>query len=323
MRVIRVRECGPPEVLRVEEAERPVPSPGQVLVAVEVAGVVYGDTIVRAGRFPFPIPYVPGLEVGGRVIAAGPDVGSSLVGRRVVATTPGRTGGYAELALAEAASVYGVPDGLPLDRAVAVFQAGAVAAGVLAAMRVRAGDTVLVTAAAGRVGSLLVQLAKAAGARVIGAAGGEEKAAAASAFGADVAVDYRQAGWVARVRAATGGRGASVVLDAVGGTIGGQAIEAAADGAGRIGLYGLASGSWTTIGTPELSRRGLTVTGALGVALASPAAEQRAQAEQALAAAATGRLVPRIHAAHPLEQAARAHADLEGRATIGALVLVP
>jgi NADPH2:quinone reductase len=219
--------------------------------------------------------------------------------------------------------VYEVPDGLPLDRAVAVFQAGAVAAGVLTAMRVRAGDTVLVTAAAGRLGSLLVQLAKAAGARVIGAAGGEEKAAAASAFGADVAVDYRRPGWVAEVRAATGGRGASVVLDAIGGTTGGQAVEAAADGTGRVGLYGLASGSWTTVGTPELSRRGLTLTGALGVALARPEAEQRAHTEQALNAAASGRLVPRIHAAHPLEHAARAHGDLEGRRTIGAVVLIP
>ncbi|MGH3374806.1 MAG: zinc-binding dehydrogenase [Actinoallomurus sp.] len=158
---------------------------------------------------------------------------------------------------------------------------------------------------------------------MIGAAGGEEKAAAVSAFGAVVAVDYRRAGWVAQVKAAAGGRGASVVLDAVGGTIGGQAIEAAADGAGRIGLYGLASGSWATIGTPALSRRGLTVTGALGVALSRSTAEQRTHAERALDAAAAGRLVPRVHAAHPREHAARAHIDLEGRGTIGALVLTP
>lgn len=319
MRVIRVRECGPPEVLRVEKADRPQPSPGQVVVAVEVAGVVFGDTIVRAGRHPFALPYVPGLEVGGRVSEAGPGVDRSLLGRRVVATTAGRSGGYAERALAGATDVYLVPDGLPLDHAVAVFQAGAVAAGVLAALRVGAEDTVLVTAAAGRIGSLLVQLAAATGARVIGAAGGPEKVAAV--LGADAVVDYRGPGWVAQVRAATGGRGASVVLDAIGGTVGAQAVEAAADGSGRVGLYGFASGAWTPIDIGQVSRRGLTVTGALGMAFAKSAAEQRSDTEHALRAAADGRLTPRIHATYPLEHAARAHADLEERRTIGAVVL--
>jgi NADPH2:quinone reductase len=113
------------------------------------------------------------------------------------------------------------------------------------------------------------------------------------------------------------------VLDAIGGRVGGQAFEAAADGSGRIGLYGFASGGWSPIEPGELSRRGLTVTGALGAAFARSAADQRADAEEALRAAAGGRLVPRVHAAHPLGDAARAHADLEGRRTIGAVVLTP
>jgi NADPH2:quinone reductase len=128
---------------------------------------------------------------------------------------------------------------------------------------------------------------------------------------------------VGQVRAATGGRGASVVLDAIGGTVGGQAFAAAADGSGRIGLYGFASGGWSPIEPGELSRRGLTVTGALGVAFARSAADQRADAEEALRAAAAGRLIPRVHAAHSLDHAARAHADLEGRQTVGAVVLTP
>ena len=323
MRVVRVREFGPPQVMRIEEAEAPRPSAGQVVVAVEVAGVIYGETIVRSGRHPFPLPYEPGMEVGGRVVEVGPDVDPSLEGRLVVATTLGNAGGYAEAARAEAGNVYPVPDGLPLEKAVPVFQAGAVSAGILSEMRVRAGETVLVTAAAGRIGSLLVQLARAAGARVIGAVGGPGKLAAAAGSGADVTVDYGGPDWVAEVKAATDGRGADVVLDAIGGTVGEQALEATADGGGRFGVYGFASGAWVPLDTGRLVRRGLSVIAPLAIAFARPAAEQRADAERALDAAAAGDLVPRIHAAYPLEQAPEAHADLEERRSIGAVLLRP
>ncbi len=320
MRVVRVRETGPPEVLRLEEAEAPRPAAGEVVVAVEVAGVVFGDTIVRAGRYPVALPWVPGLEVGGRIAEVGPGADPSLTGRRVVATTLGMAGGYAESALARVDDVFEVPDGLPLDHAVAVFQAGAIAAGILTAASVGPDDTVLVTAAAGRIGSLLVQLAKAAGARVIGVAG-EAKLGTVAEFGADVAIGYGENDWSARVRAETDGLGASVVLDAVGGAAGGQAIESAADGIGRIGVYGFSSGTWTALDTRQIGRRGLTVIGVLGVTFAKPAAEQRADAEHALEAAHAGHLQPRIHAAYPLADAARAHADLEARRNVGAVVL--
>jgi NADPH2:quinone reductase len=323
MRVIRVREFGPPQVMRIEEAEAPHPSAGQVVVAVEVAGVIYGETIVRSGRYPLPLPYEPGMEVGGRVVEVGPDADPSLEGRLVVATTLGNARGYAEAALAEAGNVYPVPDGLPLERAVPVFQAGAVAAGILSVMRVRAGETVLVTAAAGRIGSLLVQLAGAAGARVIGAVGGPGKLAAAAGSGADVTVDYGGPGWVAEVRAATDGRGADVVLDAIGGTVGEQALEATAENGGRFGVYGFASGTWARLDTGRLVRRGLSVIAPLAIAFAKPAAEQRTEAERALDAAAAGDLVPRIHATYPLERAPEAHADLEERRSIGAVLLRP
>jgi NADPH2:quinone reductase len=264
------------------------------------------------------------MEVGGRVVEVGPGVDPSLAGRRVVATTLGNTGGYAEAALAEVGNVYPVPEGLPLERAVPVFQAGAVSAGILSAMRVRAGETVLVTAAAGRIGSLLVQLAKAAGAaRVIGAVGGPGKLAAAAESGAGVTVDYTESDWVAQVKAATDDRGADVVLDAIGGTIGEQALEATADGGGRFGVYGFASGTWVRLDTGRLVRRGLSVIAPLGIAFAKPPAEQRADAERALDAAAAGDLVPRIHATYSLEQAPEAHADLEKRRSIGAILLAP
>jgi NADPH2:quinone reductase len=312
MRAVHVREFGAPEVLRVEEAEQPSPSADQVLVAVELAGVLFGETIVRRGGHPFPLPYVAGMEVGGQVVAVGPAADPELLGRRVVGTTATLSGGYAEFAVV--GDVYVVPDGLPLDQAVAVFGAGGVAAGLLAASDVRPSDTVLITAAAGRIGSMLVQLAKAAGARVVGAVGGAGKFAAAAGFGADLTVDYLEEGWADRVG------GASLVLDAVGGAIGAQAITAAADG-GRIGVYGYASGTWTALDAGEIARRGLTVSGPLGKVLAKPKEEQRADVRHALQAASAGELVARIHAIYPLDRAAEAHTDLEQRRNIGAVLL--
>ncbi len=324
MRVVRVDEFGPPQVLRVGAAEPPQPGPGQVLVGVEAVGVIYGDTIVRSGRYPLPLPWIPGTEVGGRVLAAGPDVDQDLTGQRVVATTLGNTGGYAEQAVAEIGNVFAVPDGLPLPQAIAVFQAGAVARGLLSAMRVQAGDSVLITAAAGRIGLLLVQLAKQAGAAtVIGASSSEQKLAAVAEVGADVLIDYSRPDWVAEVNNATGGRGIDVVLDAIGGSIGTQALDVLADGRGRIGIYGIASGAWTSLQAELIARRGLTVIGPLGITFAKPPADQRADAGHALQAAAAGRLRTRVHATYPLERAAQAHADLEARRNIGAILLAP
>ncbi|MBO0770864.1 MAG: alcohol dehydrogenase catalytic domain-containing protein, partial [Actinobacteria bacterium] len=188
MRAVTVHRFGEPDVLVVEDVAGPEPGAGQVLVDACLAGVAYGDVIVRSGRYPLPLPWVPGLEVGGKVVATGPDTDESLLGRTVVATTAGQAGGYAERALATAAYTFPVPGGLALDAALAVFQAGAVARGLLSAMGLRSDDTVLITAAAGRIGSLLVQWAKAAGATVIGAAS-SEKLTAVAGFGADHAID--------------------------------------------------------------------------------------------------------------------------------------
>lgn len=320
MRAVQVREFGPPEVLKVEDAEDPRPGEGEVLVAVEAAGVVYGDVIVRSGGYPFPLPYVPGLEVGGRVVAVGPDGDGSaaaLLGRRVVAGTPGSRGGYAELARVAAGDVHLVPEGLDLHQAVAVFQAGALAVGLLAAMRVGPEDTLLVTAAAGRVGSLLVQLAKAAGATVVGAASGPAKTAAAARFGADRTVDYTERDWPALAGEV------DVALDAVGGEVAEQALTALRRGSGRFGFYGFASGRWVDLDPLALSARGLTVTAAAGVAFAQPPAAQYAAAAHALAEAAAGRLTAHVHAVRPLSEAAEAHAELAARRTTGATLLVP
>ncbi|WP_433140960.1 zinc-binding dehydrogenase [Actinomadura nitritigenes] len=317
MKAIKVRAFGAPDVLRLEEVPDPVRAAGRVLISVDYSAVLFGDVIVRSGRHPFPLPYVPGIEVAGRVVEAGDP---SLVDRRVVATTPQNRGGYAELAVAEESGVFAVPDALDLRTALTAFQAGAVALQLLAGTGVQAGETVLVTAAAGRVGSLLVQLAAAAGARVVAAAHGEAKLAAAAGFGADLTVDYGEEGWADEVVEATGG-GVDVVLDAVGGATAARAMDAAATGRGRIGIYGFTSGEWAPLDARVIGARGLTVVGALGIAFAKPPAEQRAAAERALEAAASGELSPRVHAEFFLDEAARAHTVLEARENIGAVLL--
>jgi NADPH2:quinone reductase len=321
MRAVRVYEFGDPDVLTVED-DVPVPEPpeGDVLIAVEEIGVGYGDVIVRSGAYPLPLPWIPGVEVGGRVVRLGPGVDASLLNRLVVATTAGQCGGYAEYAVAPAAWTFPLPDGLATGTALTVFQAGALAHGLLTAMHVRAHDTVLITAAAGRVGSLLVQEAKAMGCVVVGAAGGA-KAGAVRDFGADHAVDYHDADWSDQVRARTGGRGPDVVLDGVGGAVAAQAMAAVADGGGRIGLYGYASGEWPALDAQAVIRRGLTVVGPLGIVLRKSEAEKHDDAEHALARAAEGTLRPRIHARLALERAAEAHRLLESRSTVGAVVL--
>jgi NADPH2:quinone reductase len=311
MRVVQVDELGGPDMLRLAEADRPRPEGAEVLIEVELAGVMWADVLIRSGRHPWELPYVAGMEVGGQVVEVGPDADGSLLGQRVVATTVGNRGGYAEFARSTYAIP--VPSGLSLAHAVAVFDAGQMALDMLDVMAVTERDTVLITAAAGRVGSLLVQLAKATGAFVIGAAGGPEKVAVAAELGADVVVDYREPDWVAAVKATTDGRGADVTLDAIGGELGGQALDATA---GRVGLYGFTSGTWTF--TENANQE---IVRPLEAVFARTEAERRASAERVLREAAEGRLVPRIAGTYPLADAAAAHTALERRATIGTILL--
>src|SRR6266567_1594385 len=176
MRIVQVHQFGPPEVLKIEEAEEPQAGPGQVVIKVSAAGVAFGDTIMRAGKYPFPLPFVPGFDVGGRVIQVGPGGDQSLLGEFVVARTNNNSGGYAEQAAVDATNVFRIPTELSVEQTAGVFLAGQTAVGLLKAMTIEPGEVVLITAAAGGVGSLMVQLARAVGAgTVIGAARGREK----------------------------------------------------------------------------------------------------------------------------------------------------
>ena len=326
MHAIRLHEFGPPENLVYEDVEDPQAGPGQVRIAVAAAGVHLIDTTIRAGvqRGPMPLPdlpAIPGREVAGVVDALGPQVDARWLGRRVVAHLGPASGGYAELAVREADALHPVPDGLADDAAVAMIGTGRTALAVLEVARLTDQDVVLVTAAAGGLGSLLVQAARNAGAAVVGVAGGAAKVARVRQLGVTVAVDYSAPDWSDAVREALDGREVTVTLDGVGGTLGRGALELLGVG-GRLILFGWSSGEATELSVDDLYSRGLTVSAAIGARIARRPGGLRDLEERALAAAADGSLAPLVQR-FALAQAAAAHSAIENRATVGKTVLLP
>jgi len=307
MRAVWLTEFGGPEALVPRHTPDPVPGPGQVLVDVAFANITFVETQVRAGNGPFrpALPMIPGNGVGG-VVRSAEDPG--LVGTTVVTSTGG-SGGYAEQVAVDAAGLFVVPDGLALDDAVALLADGRTAMMLTHAARLRPGDRVLVEAAAGGVGGLLVQLARAAGAYVIAAAGGPRKVALAGDRGADLAIDYLTPGWAAKAG------DVDVVFDGVGGDIGRASFGALRAG-GRLVSYGLASGTWIDVTEDEAAARGVDL-----VKPTPTPADLRRFTENALADGAAGRLRPLIGQRFPLEKAADAHAAIEARATVGKTLL--
>ena len=326
MHAIRQHEFGPAEKLIYEEVADPVAAKDRVRIAVEAAGVHLLDTTIREGRsggpFPLPeLPMTPGREVAGRVDAVGPGVDEALLGRRVVAHLGVASGGYAELALAPVAALHELPDDLPADAAVAMIGTGRTTMGILEVAQPTPEDVVLVTAAAGGIGSLVVQAAHNIGAFVVGAAGGPDKVERARKLGADVGVDYRKAAWPEAVREALEGRDITVALDGVGGEIGRGALELLGPG-GRIVMFGWSSGEPLQVSTSDLYAGGITASAAVGPRIMQRPGGMRELETRALAEAAAGRLVPLL-TRFPLADAAQAHAALETRQTVGKTVLVP
>lgn len=325
MQAIVQRELGPPEVLVPEELPDPVPGPGQLGIAVGAAGVHLVDTSIRAGKTggPFPrsdLPMVPGREVAGVVDAIGPGVEEAWLGRRVVAHLGPASGGYAERAVRDVAAAHVLADHLSDAAAVAMIGTGRTAMAVLDAAQLTCGDVVLVTAAAGGIGHLVVQEATALGAAVVGVAGGPAKVARVAGLGV-VGIDHTEAGWDDAVRAALGDRAPSVVIDSVGGDVGRRALGLLSPG-GRIVLVGWSSGTPTPLSAEDLFARSLSATAAIGPGLAQRPGGLRPLEERALAAATSGRWVPWVQP-FPLSEAAAAHRALEDRRTTGKVVLVP
>lgn len=324
MHAIICHEHGGPEVMRYAEIARPEPSTHEVLIEAEAIGVNYVDTMRRSGKHraaPKP-PFTPGIEVCGHVAAVGEgvtrfQVGDRVIGRRVT------HGAYAEYVAVEERFTVACPDGIASEEGAALFVTGQTAYHALVTVgHVQPGERVLITAAAGGVGTCAVQIAKALGARVIAAAGSTEKCELARGFGADAAVDYSQPEWPRRVREATDGEGADLILESVGGEIARGCLACWAPG-GRMVIFGEASGEPALVSGDDLLFGNRAVYGlAVGTVIEDEAVMRRA-ADQLSGWLADGQLRLHIGRVYALRDAAQAHRDLESRATTGKLVLRP
>lgn len=327
MHAIRLHAFGGPEQLRFEQLPDPRPARGQVRIRVESAGVHLIDAFTRRGvargRFPLPeLPTTPGREVAGIVDGTGPGVDDGLTGQRVVVDLGTAGGGYAELALAPAESVHLLPAGIEADHAVAMVGTGRTTMAILATATPTADDVAIVTAAAGGIGTLLIQALRAAGATVFGLAAGARKVTLARHLGATHAADYAKPGWPDAVRDALDGRPATLVLDGVGGDIGRAALELLGPG-GRLVMFGSASGAPTQLSTDDLFGRGIIAAPAAGTRLLRWPGGLRPLEAAAIQAAVDGRLTPVIGQRFSLRDAGPAHEAIESRATTGKTVLRP
>ncbi|QVQ53211.1 zinc-binding dehydrogenase [Spiractinospora alimapuensis] len=323
MRAVQAIRFGGPEVLVATELPEPDPGPGEVVVAVEAANVIYLDTLIRSGSaqdfFPVEPPYVPGGSVVGRVAEIGAGVDPSWKGTLVLTRTD--NGGYAERVVVPEAGLLTVPPELNPQYALALLVDGATAMSLRRAARFRRNDSVLVLAAAGGAANLVVQLARLAGARVIGAASSPNKRELARSLGAEETVDYTAADWVDRVRSLNGGAGVDVVIDGAGAELGSAAFPLVVDG-GRFVSYGTAGGDFAEVDAQEAARRGITALGLYDI----QAQEELGMgdlARLALEEARNGRIHPHIGSTLPLERAAEAHRDLADRRVVGKVLLVP
>lgn len=320
MRAIVIERNGGPEVLEPRDRPEPEPGPGELLVAVEAAGVNFRDVYERRGGYGTPPPLVAGAEGAGTVLATGPEVTELGPGERVAWTSA--TGSYAERVIVKAERAVPVPAATSSEVAAAVLLQGMTAHYLATSTYpIRRGDTVLVHAAAGGVGLLLTQIAKLRGARVIATASTEEKRALAREHGADVAIAY--AGFAEAARELTCGEGVHAVYDGVGK----DTFEAGLDALrprGMMALYGYASGEPAPLVLDRLGGgRSLFVTRPTLPAYTAARDDLLARAEQVLEWVGTGKLRVLIGGRYPLDEARRAHEDLESRATRGKLVLIP
>jgi NADPH2:quinone reductase len=338
MHAVRLHAFGPAENLTYEKTEDPEPGPGQVRIAVEAAGVHLIDTAIRSGvQGPLPalpeLPTIPGREVAGTVESLGPDTDPGWLGKKVVAHLGMVPGGYAELAVTDADRLHELPADLDPAHAVAMIGTGRTALGILNFTTVTPDTVALVPAAAGGIGTLLVQYVKHAGGTVIGLAGGPAKTATVEANGADLALDYTDPDWPDRAREFLDGRGlpaATVLFDGVGGPTTARALDLLGPGGHHLIFGWSAQGIGADEGPhlldeAELTRRGLTQEQVLGPPMMRKAGGDNPMRTLELAAldhAARGVLTPAVHR-FPLKEAAAAHHALGTRGTTGKVVLEP
>ncbi len=321
MLAIQAVRTGGPDVLEAVDLPVPAPGPGQVLVRHQAVGLNFIDTYHRSGLYPMKMPAVLGLEAAGVVEALGDGVTRFKAGDRIAYN--GTPGAYAQAAVVPADRAVRVPDGVSLETAAAILLKGMTAEFLVRRChRVEPGQTVLVHAAAGGVGSILVQWAKALGATVIATVGSEAKAALARGHGADHVVLYGQEDVAARVAEITGGQGVAVVYDGVGK----DTFEASLKSLGRRGVlatFGNASGPAPAIAPLELGAKSLFLTRPRLFDYIATTAELDESAAALFAVLASGAVKIEVGQTFPLAQARAAHEALEGRRTTGATLLVP
>jgi NADPH:quinone reductase len=315
MRAVQISDFGGPEVLELVDLPEPEPGEGEVLIKVARAGVNFADTHQRENAYVrrFGLPLVPGNEV----------VGTTPDGARVVAMTGG-AGGYAEYAVAPAASVFPVPEGVADETALALLIQGLTAWHLhRTCARLTEGESVVVHSAAGGVGSLATQLAKPMGAgRVIATAGSEERRARAIELGADVALDPDAGDLTAALTEANEGRPLDVILETSGGRVFDASFEALAP-FGRLVVYGISSREQNEVRTGKLLRGSRSVIGFWLMHLLERPELLRDPLADLFERAARGELRAVVGGTYPLSEVRRAHEDLAGRRTSGKLVLDP
>lgn len=325
MRAVIAEGGGGPEVLRIVERPLPRPGPGEVLVRVAAAGVNRPDVVQRQGLYPPPpgAPDVLGLELAGEVAARGEGAARFRDGDPVLALVAG--GGYAEYAVVHETNALPVPPGLsPVEAGAVPETYFTVWTNVFDRGRLQPGETLLVHGGTSGIGTTAIQLAKAFGATVIATAGSEAKCEACRRLGADHAVNYAQADFVAEVRAFTGKRGADVILDMVGGDYIPRNHEAAAEN-GRIVQIAFQKASRVELDFRRLMLKRLTHTGStLRIrSVAEKAAIASALESRVWPLLAEGRCRPVIDSTYPLDEVAAAHARMDEGRHIGKIVLIP
>lgn len=322
MKAIRVDRTGGPEVLLYEDMDVPSPDAGQALVRVRAAGVNFLDIYHRTGLTPIPLPATLGQEAAGSVEAIGPDVTEVKPGDRVVFSSV--PGSYAEFVVAPGWRLVVIPPALSFEQAAAAMLQGVTARYLShTTYPIKRGETVLVHAAAGGVGALLVQMAKHRGARVIATVSSDEKANIAREAGADVVINYTTMDFVPEVKRLTGGHGVPVVYDSVGRDTFDRSLDCLAL-RGMLVLFGQASGR-----VPPLDPQVLNAKGS--VFLTRPSVhhythtreELLSHAEEVLQWIGDGTIHLRIDKSFPLSRAAEAHAYLQSRQALGKILLIP
>jgi NADPH2:quinone reductase len=323
MKAVIASRAGGPEVLGIGTRPRPHPREGEILVAVEAAGVNRPDVMQRQGHYPPPpgAPDILGLEIAGTVAALGPGAARHKLGERVMALVAG--GGYAEYCLVHESNALPIPAGLTIVEAAAIPETFfTVWTNVFGGGGLKAGETLLVHGGTSGIGTTAIALAKAFGAKVIATAGSPEKAAACLRLGADAAIDYRTEDFVAATLKATDQKGADVILDMVGGDYVARNYAAAAF-RGRIVQIAFLEGAKITLDLRPLMMKRLIHTGSTlrPRSVAEKAAIAEALREKVWPLLAAGRCKPLIDSTYPLAEAAKAHARMESSAHVGKIVL--